>query len=508
MIKNITAVNVAATVSLQVITLLCGFVIPRFILSAFGSEVNGLVASLTQFLSYINLVEGGVGSVILANLYKPLANKDTAKASSVVATAERFFKRLAGVFVAYQVILAVTYPLFAKTAFTWEYVSSLTIILGLSTFIQYYFAITWRLFLQADKRMYVAVLAQGVAVVLNLIVTAVVIEAFPNVHTVKLLAGLAYFVQPVILGRYIKTRYALDDRAIHDDALLSQRWDGFGINLASMVHSTTATIVLTIMATLSSVSVFSIYMLVANGLKSLITSISAGLVPTIGQYYGKGSREECDRLFDIYDLLMFFVSFLCFTVAALSVAPFALIYTSGISDANYYQPMMGALLMLAECLFCIRDPYVNMAYSAGHFRQVSKYAYWEAASNIALSIVFTLKWGMIGVVLGLLVSITYRTIAQAYYLSKHILNRPMSAFFKKLLAFGLASSIAAAIALAFVDMGALSIANWAIYVLKVGIIELVSLVCVVAIIARKEFRDAFGMVNARRKSNLDELQES
>ena len=40
---------------------------------AYGSDVNGLVSSITQFLGYIALVEGGVGGVIRAALYKPLA---------------------------------------------------------------------------------------------------------------------------------------------------------------------------------------------------------------------------------------------------------------------------------------------------------------------------------------------------------------------------------------------------------------------------------------------------
>ena len=52
---------------------------PKIILSYFGSEVNGLVSSLNQFLAYITLVEGGITGVILANLYKPLVDKDEKK---------------------------------------------------------------------------------------------------------------------------------------------------------------------------------------------------------------------------------------------------------------------------------------------------------------------------------------------------------------------------------------------------------------------------------------------
>ena len=66
--KDRTVLNVASTITLQIITLLSGFLVPKFILDAFGSQINGLVSSITQFLGYISLVEGGVGAVILANL--------------------------------------------------------------------------------------------------------------------------------------------------------------------------------------------------------------------------------------------------------------------------------------------------------------------------------------------------------------------------------------------------------------------------------------------------------
>ena len=70
--NNITLKNIVSNIILQVVTIISGFIIPRIILINLGSDVNGLVASLNQFLNYITLLEGGVSSVILANLYKPL----------------------------------------------------------------------------------------------------------------------------------------------------------------------------------------------------------------------------------------------------------------------------------------------------------------------------------------------------------------------------------------------------------------------------------------------------
>ena len=68
---KITLINILANLVLQLANILTWFIIPKIILSYFGSSVNGLVSSITQFLSYIGLIEGGLTGVVTASLYKP-----------------------------------------------------------------------------------------------------------------------------------------------------------------------------------------------------------------------------------------------------------------------------------------------------------------------------------------------------------------------------------------------------------------------------------------------------
>ena len=42
--------NIVSSIVLQVVNIISGFILPRIILGTFGSEVNGLVSSLNQFL--------------------------------------------------------------------------------------------------------------------------------------------------------------------------------------------------------------------------------------------------------------------------------------------------------------------------------------------------------------------------------------------------------------------------------------------------------------------------
>lgn len=90
--KKKVILNIGCTTLCQLMTLISGLIVPRLILSTFGSEANGLVSSLTQFLNYISLVEGGIGSVVLTALYRPLAKKEDKEVSSVLKAARKFLQ--------------------------------------------------------------------------------------------------------------------------------------------------------------------------------------------------------------------------------------------------------------------------------------------------------------------------------------------------------------------------------------------------------------------------------
>ena len=71
--------NLITSIVLQIVSIICGLIVPKLIIATYGSNLNGLINSITQFLSYITLLEVGFGPVILSILYKPIANKDKSK---------------------------------------------------------------------------------------------------------------------------------------------------------------------------------------------------------------------------------------------------------------------------------------------------------------------------------------------------------------------------------------------------------------------------------------------
>ena len=242
--------------------------------------------------------------------------------------------------------------------------------------------------------------------------------------------------------------------------LIKDRWDGFAISLAAFIHNNTDVIVLTLFTDLKVVSVYSVYSLVTSGLKQLIKSFSNGIVPSIGNVYAKGNKEELNKSFEIYEYMVLFLTFLLFSVGGVLITKFVLLYTRDIDDINYNQPLFGLLLILAESISCIREPYLNLAFSANKFREIRKSAYIEAFLNIIISLILVFRIGLIGVAIGTLISMIYRTIYQVVFLKKSILKRNVSVFVKKIGTFTIFTITAIAICLNIGKNFELSIMSW------------------------------------------------
>lgn len=467
--KRRIIVNIICSLLLQVVTIVSGFILPKIIISSLGSETNGLVASINQFLNYVVLLEGGVSGVITASLYQPLSTNDKKKVSSIIRTTKRFFNQIGIVFVVYMCVVAFCYPLFAKTSQSYWYVVALTFVLGSNLLVQYFISLSYRLLLKADRKVYVESIVQLIVVVLNLVLVLITINIYRDILVVKLISAIVFLIQPIAFATYVNKNYHLDRHAPIDNTSIKQRWDGFGQNLAFFIHSNTDIVVLTIFKNLTSVSVYSIYNMIVMALKNLVISISSAISPSIGNVLAKGEKDKINEAFELYEFGLYYVATIMFSCCLVLILPFVKVYTTNITDANYLQPVFAVLLVLAEFVYCIRDPYVAVAYASGKFRETSKYAIIEALINIVISVILVQSLGLAGIAIGTLIAMVYRMIAHVIYLQKNILFRSLKHFVKKMLVFTFSGSCVVLLARFLKVDRCINMGQWLVNAVIVGI---------------------------------------
>ncbi len=419
--------NIITSLLLQGVVIIQGLILPRLNLAAFGSEVNGLVSSISQFLSFISLLEGGLGTVVLAELYKPIEERDEERVKKVLAECQSFFTKLALLFVVYTVILAIAFPFIKHTSFSFGYICTLVFIISLTTLTQYLFSITYKLFLQADQKIYIVHLVSTGFHLVNMTVTVIILKLYPRVHLVKLVAGLLFMIQPIVFRRFVDKRFHTPIRIKKRDVMiLPERWSGFGQNLAHFVNMNTDVAVLTFIVGYKEVSVYSIYMIVINALRSLITNVANSYHSALGKYYARGDKTELREKFYQFEALMSLGSVAVYNTCLILINQFIRIYTKETVDANYYQPVFAIIMVFATLVYCVRLPYQMLVTAAGKFRETNTGAFVEAGLNLVVSVCLVFRFGLIGVAVGTLLAITYRYIYFLIYLRKNILETPLT----------------------------------------------------------------------------------
>lgn len=492
--KRVISKNITASLLLQFVTIISGFVLPKIILSFFGSDVNGLISSINQILNYVQLLEGGLSGVVMAALYKPLSENNEQKISQIINATISFFRQIGIIYIVYVAVVGFIYPMLKNTGFDYLYSMGLVWVLGLNLFVQYFFSLSYKILLNADRKVYFVSLTQIIIIIINLIVVCFCAVFFKDILIIKLFSGLVFFIQPILYRKYIKGHYHLDRSAPKDNAALKQRWDGFGINLAYFIHTNTDIVILTVFASLADISIYSVYYMIISALKNLIMSISSSITPSFGKKLAECDRNQIKYLFDKYEFGMSFITTLIFTCGIILVTPFVSVYTNNIEDANYIQYGFGYILGIAEMIYCFREPYIAVSYAAGHFKSVSGFAYVEAILNIAISLFLVKCFGIVGVAVGTMISMIYRMICHVWYLSKNILVRPLSLFFKNIAVFGICSAVGCAVSIHYFNLMVTNYFNWFVVACQCFVFVLILLIIFSFLFYREQFRNLVKML--------------
>lgn len=471
------AKNTIASLLFQISSVICGFILPRLIMASYGSEVNGLVNSITQFLQIITFLELGVGAVVQSSLYKPLAEKDNDKISKIIVSASKFFKRIAEILIAYVAFLLIAYPYITHCVFGNIYTATLIGAMCISSFAQYYFGVVDRLLLTADQRGYIQYNAQTVTVLLNTLACAIIINLGASIQLVKLITSLIYLARPLYLRWYVNKHYTIDRRITYTEEPIKQKWNGIAQHVAAVVLDSTDNIVLTLFSTLINVSIYSVYYLVVFGIKQLFMSLTNGIQSLMGELWAKKEVENMQSFFAWVEWLLHTGVIFVFSCTGILIIPFVSIYTAGVVDADYIQPLFAVLITCANAIHCLRLPYNIMILAGGHYKQTQHSYIIAAVLNIVISIATVHIWGLIGVAIGTLCAMAYQTIWMVIYDSKHFIMWPIKNVIKQFCV-DILTVICVALVTKPIRMYSISYQAWILMAIEVAL----CVICVIIIV--------------------------
>ena len=195
----------------ELFALISGLILPRLILTTFGSDANGLTSSISQYLSFSVLLRAGLGGVTRAALYKPLANKDFKTVSAIMAATRSYMRKVALIILGYVGIIAIVYPLIVKSDYSWEFMFTMVLVIGSSVFAENFWGVQAKIILQADQKYYIQTIASLASYVAAFGISVLFIKLGFSLMAVKIGSAATACISPIFLNLYVKKRYQNND---------------------------------------------------------------------------------------------------------------------------------------------------------------------------------------------------------------------------------------------------------------------------------------------------------
>ena len=386
--------NTLSTAVYQLTAMLLGFVTPRLMILYYGSEVNGLIVSVTEFLSYFKMVESGLAAAANAALYEPLARHDMPAVNGIVSAARGFYNSAGWFFTAITAIFAVAYPFFMPVhAMDGSLMSRLSVIalilaMGVSGALEFFTMARYRVLLTADQRTYVVSLASMASLLLSTALIVVLPYLGQDVIVVRLAASLTILVRSVLLSRYVKKYYPeVNAFARPDKSALGKRWDALYMELTNVFQQGAGVIFGTLVTRdAGMLSVYGVYHMVTVGLWGVLKMATTGIYSIFGNLMVSESRESFQQAYTDFECLYDMAVTVLFGVATVLIVPFVNLYTHGIQDVNYNVPVLGMLIILEAVTTHMRSPLNLMISASGKFREVRGQCLAQVIATTVLSV--------------------------------------------------------------------------------------------------------------------------
>lgn len=492
--------NIAYAFGAQGVTTLIHFVTKSIIARLLGAQIVAMNGLFHEVIACLSLAELGIGSAIVYNLYKPLAEGDHEKVSQLMT----FFKRayniiglvimgmgaIACFFVQY-IIKDITYPLW--------YIRVIFMLFVMSSASSYLFSYKMAL-LNADQKAYVnsiySTIFSTVRTGINIAVLFL-LDRYGDDYSYILYLSISIttsLIANYLQSKQVDKRYTYLKKAMlpkeDRQKVYANVKDIFIKQLSGKITSSTDNILISVLVSTIMVAPNQFYATLTGVFMGLVSQIDSGISASMGNLFAVGTNEECSRVINRLTWGFYVLAIWACTGLFVCSESFIRVW---VGEEYLYSDLI--LFTLVINLFCyiICKPIYAAMHVSGFFKEGRNISIAGSVVNLIVSIVLGKKYGIIGIFMGTFCTYIIQIVLKIYYVYKLKFNTSCAAY-----AFRMISYFAITLACMFGCKwltGLYLIENDILRFLANGIISSIVVFFVIVIIffRTKEFKYYLGM---------------
>ena len=427
--------NMGTGIVVQVINIIMEFVVRTVFIQMLNAEylgVNGLFANILTMLSFAEL---GIGTAIIFNMYKPVAENDQKKIKALMNLYKKAYNIIGIVIFVLGLCVIPFMGLIIKDAPNISENLIFIYILFLINTSSSYFFIYKRSIIAAHQKQSVLNNIDSIFYIIRSIVEIIFLVITKNFAVFLIIKIVATISENIIVSHKADKMYPYLKN--NNEKLDKKETKGIFANVRSLIvykfgsviMDGTDNILISSMINVETVGFCSNYTLLIGSVKNVINSALKGVTASIGNLNAVESKEIKERVFYQLTFINYIIYSFCTIAFIVLLTPFIKIWLGG-----KYTLSLLVVISLAVSFFItgLRNLGYTYRVTMGLFRKGKITPYIGAISNIIFSIVLCHFIGLAGIFIATSISqlLSYSWI-DPYLIHKYEFKTSAFKYFKK-----------------------------------------------------------------------------
>lgn len=419
--------NISTNLVITVIKTVMTFVVRTIFIKLLGQTYLGVNGLLTNVLSMLSLAELGIGTAINFSLYKPLAENDNVKISKLMTFYKNSYRIIAIIVLIIGIILSFFLDVIIKDANSIKDLNLIYFLFLANTVFTYLISYKETL-ITADQKAYKLTKINFIFTILVNVGQAIALIITRNFIAYLLAQLVITYIQKVVINRYISKEYNEIDFKCKEK-LDKKDFKQIITNVKAMfLHKIgdycingTDNIIISSFIGINTVGIYSNYLTIINMLNTFINLIYNGMTASLGNLVVTENREKQYEVFKQIDFIGFLIYSIC-TIGLLNlINPFITLWVG----EDYILSMDIVIAIIINFFITgMRIPATTIKNAAGLYKQDRFTPIMQSVINLVFSIIFVKWFGLLGVILGTIISgIAIPCWQRPYIIYRYIFKR-------------------------------------------------------------------------------------
>ena len=417
--RKIISKNIRYSILNYIIIVLIKFLVRTIFIKILSIEYLGINGFFTNILIMLSLVELGIGPAIVYSLYKPLAYGDKNTVKAIMYLFKKVYIAIGGIILALGLLLYPWLDSFIKDGQTVPDVHYFYLVFLLNTVVSYLWTYK-RSLLIADQKQYVVNIYQAAVQVIVAILQIIFLIIFENYWCFIILMLLGTVLENFSIARKADKEYPyLKEYAnkLNDDIkqqIVKNTKAMICHKIGGMVVFSSSNLVLSKFAGLAAVGLYSNYYMVIAALNNFAGKFSEAITASVGNLMVVEESGKKVKAFKFTEFITALQASICFCGLYVLFNPFVELW---VGKEYLFDEAVVAAMAFSFYLTYMRKAVLMFRDAAGLYWNDRYKPVAEAIINLTASIYLTIHYGVIGVVLGGIIS----TLLTCFWIEPYIL---------------------------------------------------------------------------------------